>query len=224
MNNPLVQLIADGRIRTLADLKATYHKLVMQTHPDAVGSDKLIRKFIEINDHYEEAKRYLMGLASDAGLLAEPSAEPSTEEAETNHRLEFYKQLHRIERLEVPYAFRLDDNQESISSAKVLAIKALSEWSPQIVDLYTKADEEHMSIKREKPMGPYLRYALALNIRPLIHNMIAYQLTGQEVYAKQSRQNQSAIMQKIAEGGWRSLYGFLTFMIEDLKNKAAVLE
>jgi hypothetical protein len=31
-------------------------------------------------------------------------------------------------------------------------------------------------------------------------------------------------MQKVADSGWRSLYGFLTFLIEDLKNKAAVLE
>ena len=112
MNNPLVQLIADGRIRTLADLKATYHKLVMQTHPDAVGSDKLISKFIEINDHYEEAKGHLTRSADNAELLPEG----------INHRLEFYKQLHAIETLEMPYAFRLDDNQESISSAKALAV------------------------------------------------------------------------------------------------------
>jgi hypothetical protein len=214
MNNPLVQLIADGRTRTLAELKATYHKLVMQTHPDAVGSDKLIGKFIEINDHYEEAKGYLTRLAGDAELLPEA----------TNHRLVFYKQLHAIETLEMPYAFRLDDNHESIRSAKALAIKALSEWCPRMVDLYTKADAEHVSVKREKPMGPYLKHALALNIRPLIHNIVAYQLTGQEVYANQCRQNLNAIMQKIAERGWRSLHGFLTFMIEDLKNKAAVLE
>jgi hypothetical protein len=214
MNNPMVQLIADGRIRTLAELKATYRKLVMQTHPDAVGSDKLISKFIEINDHYEEAKGYLTRSADNAELLLEG----------TNYRLEFYKQLHTIETLETPYAFRLDDNQKSISSAKALAIKALSEWSPRIVDLYTKADAEHVSVKREKPMGPYLKHALALNIRPLIHNILAYQLTGQEVYAKQCRQNLNVIMQKVAEGGWRSLHGFLTFLIEDLKNKAAVLE
>jgi len=63
-----------------------------------------------------------------------------------------------------------------------------------------------------------------LNIQPLIHNIIAFQLTGQEVYAKQSRQNLNAIMQKLAERGCNSLHGFLTFMIEDLNNRAAVLE
>ena len=49
----------------------TYHKLVIKTHPDTVGSDKLISKFIEINDHYEEAKGYLTRLAGKAKLLPE---------------------------------------------------------------------------------------------------------------------------------------------------------
>jgi hypothetical protein len=49
VNNVLIQLIVDGRIRTLEDLRATYHKLAMQTHPDAVGSDKLVRKFLEFS-------------------------------------------------------------------------------------------------------------------------------------------------------------------------------
>jgi hypothetical protein len=34
----------------------------------------------------------------------------------------------------------------------------------------------------------------------------------------------SAIMQKLADQDWNALYGLLTFLIEDLKNGAAVLE
>jgi hypothetical protein len=73
-------------------------------------------------------------------------------------------------------------------------------------------------------MGPYLKHALALNIRPIIHNIVAFHMTGQEVYARQSQQNLNAILQKLADQGWNSLHGLLTFMIEDLKNGAAVLE
>ena len=69
-----------------------------------------------------------------------------------------------------------------------------------------------------------MKHALALNIRPIIHNIVAFHLTGQEVYARQSRQNLNAIMQKLADQGWNALYGLLTFMIEDLKNGAAVLQ
>jgi hypothetical protein len=216
VNNALIQLIVDGRIRTLEDLRSTYHKLAMQTHPDSVGSDKLLRKFLEFSDQYEEAKTYLAQSIQDHGL--------SSEASNTNYRLEFYKQLHLIESLEMPYAFHLDENQESISVAKQMAISALSQWKPAVVDLYVKADSDHLSIKREKPRGPYLKHALALNIRPIMHNIVAFQLTGQEVYARQSQQNLNAIMQKLADQGWNALHGLLTFMIEDLKNGAAVLE
>ena len=216
MNNPLIQLIVDGRIRTLADLKAAYHKLVMQTHPDAVGSDKLLQKFLEFSNHYEEAKGYLARSIRDHDL--------SNRTNRPNHKLEFYKHLHIIESLEMPYVFYSEENQESIRVAKKLATRELSEWKPEMVDLYAKADAEHVAIKREKPRGPYQKHALALNIRPLIHNVVAFHLSGQEVYARQCRQNQNAIMHKLAEQDWRSLYGLLTFMIEDLKNGAAVFE
>ena len=216
VNNALIQLIIDGRIHTLEDLRATYRKLAMQTHPDAVGSDKLVRKFLEFSDQYEEAKAYLAQSVQDHSL--------SSEASKTNYRLEFYKQLHLIESLEMPYAFHLGENQESIRVAKHLAISALSKWKPAVVDLYVKADSDHLSIKKEKPRGPYLKHALALNIRPIIHNIVAFHLTGHEVYARQTLQNLNAIMQKLADQGWNELYGFLTFMIEDIKNGAAVLE
>ena len=132
--------------------------------------------------------------------------------------------MHSIESMEMPYAFHSDENQESIKVAKQLAIAALSQWKPAVVDLYVKADSDHLSIKREKPRGPYLKHALALNIRPIIHNIVAFHLTGQQVYAKLIQQNLNAIMQRLADQGWNALYGFLTFMIEDIKNGAAVLE
>ena len=59
-----MQLITDGRIGSLADLRSTYHKLVMQTHPDAVGSDKLVKKFIDLNDHYQEANTFFCSIDS----------------------------------------------------------------------------------------------------------------------------------------------------------------
>ena len=216
VNNALIQLIVDGRIRNLEDLRSTYHKLAMQTHPDAVGSDKLVRKFLEFSDQYEEAKAYLAQSIGSQGSSPEGST--------ANYRLEFYKQLHLIESLEMPYAFHSDENQEAIAAAKQKAISALEHWKPAVVDLYGKADADHLSIKKEKPRGPYLKHALALNIRPIIHNIVAFHLTGQEVYARQSQQNLNAIMQKLADQGWNALHGLLTFMIEDLKNGAAVLE
>ena len=215
MGNLLIQLIEEGRIRSLDDLKATYHTLAMQTHPDAVGSDKLITKFLEFSDQYEEAKVYLGQLIKD---------QAGGDGSVSNPRLEFYRQLHIIESLEMPYAFRPEEYEYSIRTAKQLAKRSLSQWKPTVVDLYAKANADQVAIKREKPQGPYMKHALALNIRPIIHNICAYHLTGQEIYARQSQQNLHAIMQNVADQGWKSLYGLLTFMIEDLKNGAAVLE
>lgn len=215
MGNPFIQMIADGRLRTLEDLRAAYHKLVMQTHPDAVGSNRLLKKFLEFSGQYEEAKGYLAQSSNGHQRGGETNR--------SNHRLEFFKQLHLVESLELPYALHSEESQERIRAAKQLALRELSEWRPDVVDLYAKADAGHVAIKREKPSGPYMKHAMALNVRPIIHNLVSFHLTGQQVYARQSRQNMSAIMEKLADQGWTSLHGFLTFMIEDLKNGPAVL-
>lgn len=79
-------------------------------------------------------------------------------------------------------------------------------------------------LKTEKPRGPYLKYALALNIRPVIYSVVSFHLTGQEIYARQSRQNLGAILQRLQDRGCTALQRFLAFMIEDLRNGAAVLD
>jgi hypothetical protein len=73
-------------------------------------------------------------------------------------------------------------------------------------------------------MGPYLKHALALNVRPIYHNIIAFHLTGQGLYAKQAQQNISAVMHRLSEKGCHALHGFITFLFKDIKNGAAVLD
>ena len=174
-----------------------------------------MQKYLEAHKHYEDAKAHLAQTSSDIAA--------SIEAYGTNHRLEFYKQLYLIESIETQDASQ-SDYQESINTTKEIAIKALSEWKPGVVDLYVKADKEFITIKKEKPTGLYLKHSLALSIRPLIVNIVAFHLSGKEDYARQSRLSSSSIMQKLAGRGWRSLYGFITFIIEDLKNGAAALD
>lgn len=127
MRNPFVRLIAEERIRTLADLKATYHTLVMKTHPDAVGSDRLQKEFIELSDYYEEARSYITQVAKEAS--------PDSLNVQ-NHRLEFYRQLHLIESLAMPYAYHAKENKSRLGSARELAIGEMSAWKPDVVDLF----------------------------------------------------------------------------------------
>jgi hypothetical protein len=216
MSNPLLQPVAEGRIRNLADLKNAYRDLLKQTNPDGLDSATFIQKYLESNSHYEEAKAYLAQTGSDIA--------PSMETAGTNHRLEFYKQLHLIELIETQSASQTENNQVSINTTKELAIMALSKWKPGVADLWAKVDAELILNKKERQIALYIKHSLALSIRTLVDNIIAFHLSGNEDYARQSRLRSNSIMQKVAGRGWRSLYGFLTFIIEDMKNGAAAFD
>jgi hypothetical protein len=64
---------------------------------------------------------------------------------------------------------------------------------------------------------------LALNVRPLVHNLVAYHLTGRELYAKQAKQNLSAIMHRLTERSCIAFRDFLSMLLDDMKNGPAVL-
>jgi len=216
MSNVLVRLIHEGKIRTLQDLKSAYHTLVMKTHPDAVGSERHLESFLELSSQYGEARAYLAS--------AEDRQSDSEKDGIINHRLGFFRQLHFIESLEMPYAFRKNENIDKLHLAKETAMNELSGWRKDLPELYKRADMEYVGIKNLKPMGPYLTHALALNVRPLIHNLVAYHLTGRDLYAKQARQNLSGIMHRLTANGCVALREFLSILLEDMKNGAAVLD
>lgn len=213
--NVLVTLIHAGKIRTLQDLKSAYHKLVMKTHPDAVGSGRHLESYLELSSHYREARAYLS--------MAENGQSDSFINDTINHRLGFFQQLHLIESLEMPYSYHKDENREKLDLAKKTAMDELLGWRKDLVELYRCADKEYVGIKNLRPMGPYLTHALALNVRPLMHNLIEYHLTGRDLYAQQARQNISGIMHRLTVKGCVALREFLSILLEDMKDGAAVL-
>ena len=216
MNNVLIRLIDRGKIRTLEELKSAYRTLLMKTHPDAAGSDVYLEDYLLLGNHYREASSFLAGRArtGDGG--------PPTPCA--NYRLAFFQHLHIVESLEVPYAFHPEEYTEKVVLARKAALEAMTNWNRDWVELYERADGEYARIKAEKPMGPYLKHALALNIRPLVHNLVAYHLTGRDVYLKQARQNLSGIMHRLRESECEALREFLSILLEDMKKGPAVLE
>jgi len=216
VSNLLIKLIREDKIKTSEGLKSAYRTLVLKTHPDAVGSDKHLESYLELSNQYEEAKTYLTRSRQTHSI--------PTDDRSRNHRLAFFRQLDLIESLEMPYAFHPEENKDRILIAKRTAMAEISNWKKELGELYEEADREYVSIKAEKPMGPYLKHALALNIRPLVHNLIAFHLTGRDLYAKQARQNLSGIMHQLVENGYDALREFLSLIIVDVKNGAAILE
>jgi hypothetical protein len=216
MNNILIQLILNGKIRSYEGLKSVYHKVIMKTHPDAVGSNIHLESYLQLSKDYVEARAYLT--ESVHGQMYAPQTEAK------NYRLAFFQQLDLVESMEMPYAFRPDENLESLHLAKKATKDNLLHWKKELADLYEKADKEYAAIKKERPMGPYLKHAMALNMRPLMHNLIGYHLTGRKLYAKQAQQNLSGIIHRLSEKGCVALLEFIKFLLEDMKNGAAVLE
>lgn len=216
MSNILVRLIQQGRIRNLEQLKGAYHKVIMKAHPDAVGSERYLEKYLELDGDYQEARSYLIESTSAQGSLRDN--EPR------NRRLAFFQQLLKIESLEIPYAFPAEQYREKLHLAKKTAMQELLAWKSEWVPIYESADLEYVKIKSEKPMGPYLKHALALNIRPLLHNIVAYHLSGRDLYAKQAKQNLSGIMHQLSEKRCIALREFLSLLLEDVKKGAAILD
>ena len=216
MDNALILLIQSGRLRSFEDLKSTYHKIIMKTHPDAAGSDKYLNKYLKLSSDYEEARSYLAESHYPHGV--------NGEQVRKNHRLAFFQQLRLIESFEMPYAFHPEENLARLLIAKKTAMDELHCWRNELTGLYSLADKEYVRIKTERPMGPYLKHALALNIRPLVHNLIGFHLTGRDLYAKQAKQNLPGIMHQLGENHCVALREFLSLLLDDMKKGAAVLE
>jgi hypothetical protein len=214
--NDFIRLIQSGKLRSFEELRSIYHKVILKTHPDAAGSDKYLSVYLRLGTDYEEARAYL--------AEAQRAQGNSGGTIIRNHRLAFFRQLRLIEALELPYAYHRDANLGKLLVAKESALNELGSWKSEWVDLYRDADGEYVRIKSERPEGPYLKHALALNIRPLVHNLVSFHITGRELYAKQARQNISGIMHQLTENRCHALCRFLSLLLDDMKNGAALWE
>ena len=214
--NPFVQLIQAGRITCLEDLKQSHRKIVMRTHPDAIGDPENADQFVTCSSFYEEAKMFLFNAVKESrkqGIVPR-----------TTPRLRFYRTLRRIEAIDTPYAFHRTEHRVEIQLLRAEATELFKTWNPDKGGLYQAAEREHAQIWAEKPHGPYLKHALALNIRPVLHNIITFHLTGRSVYRQQARQNIKAIMARLQEEGHAAFRDYLHFLISDMENGPAQFE
>jgi hypothetical protein len=217
MKNLFIQNIREGKIRGLDDLKSAYRQIVMRTHPDAVGSDRLVEEYIEYSNFYEEAKALILQAGARTATLLPVENE--------NYRFLFYREFFRLERIDKPYAFNWQSSaRRDIEQTKQNAFMYFSKWNPDLADLYIQANKYYDKIKLEKPAGPYMKYALLYNLSPVFHNILAYQLTGLKLYKLQLKQNLPAIMSKLDERQFRELKDYINLLISDMDNKPAIQE
>jgi hypothetical protein len=180
----------------------------MQTHPDAVGSDRLVDRYIEYSNFYAEARDRL-----------------AADRPRENYRLLFYKEFYRLERIDRSYAFNKHyHTREEIELAKQHTYEYFSKWKPDRIDLYLQANVIYDQIKKEKPEGPYRKHALLFNLSPVFHNILSYQLTGLQFYRKQLKQNFAGIMHQLEKRKFDKLIEYIELLIRDMEHGPAILE
>lgn len=212
MDNVFIRLIDKGRITDMEGLRRAYRRLVMKTHPDAIGSTRLVREFLDFSEYYEAAKLYLRSYAQAPPVGIQGSS--------VNYRLGFFQQLKRLEATDPPYAYHRDEKQ--IKAIKEAAAEMFNRWGPRDIEFHTNADLEYDRIKTEKPEGPYLKKALALNLLPVFHNVIMFHLTGRIVYRKQVRQNLGSILDRLEKSRHVALKEYIEFLVADMEDGAAI--
>ena len=209
--NIFVRYIKQGKIRSQEELKKTYRQIVMKTHPDALGSDRLVEEYIECRVFYEEAMALFQNAEQQRRL--------------PDYRHLFYREFYRLERIDKPYAFnKYYVSGQEIELARRQAFEYFSKWQQDRVDLYREANREYDLIKLEKPRGPYRKHALLSNLSPVFHNILSYQLTGLRLYRHQLRQNFDAILLRLEQRQFHELVEFIRFLVADMENGPAVHE
>ena len=74
---------------------------------------------------------------------------------------------------------------KEIEELKAEAYSHFISWKGEYGRLYSDSDRDYDRLKTERPSGPYMKHALAVNVSPVFHNIVAYHLTGMPLYKKQ---------------------------------------
>ncbi|MBN2544254.1 MAG: hypothetical protein JXB50_00565 [Spirochaetes bacterium] len=216
MENIFIKLIKDGTIGSLGELKDVFRKIAKKTHPDAVGSDELVEKFIEFKAFFDEARQFL----KSNSLVFEEDQTYSVNEC----RLMFFHSLRKLDTLELPHN-KNKKTSEDIKAEKEEMALYFKKWDEKHFELFENADFEYDLIKMEKPKNDLTNLrkpSLYMNLRPVFFNLCNYHITGLEFYKKHLMRNLDPIIKRLEEKKFFTLKNFLLFLIEDMEKGPAV--
>ena len=216
MENIFIDLIKSGKIKDLEELKKAFRKIAKKTHPDIVGSEQFINKFILFKSFFEEAKQFLK---SDNSI-----AEKNKTTIIENFRFLFFKDLKNLDTLELP---RCQNKKivEQIKQIKESIAFNFKKWKPDYFKLFISANNQYEQIKNEKyknTLANLRKPSLYKNLRPIFFNLSNYHITGLEFYKKQLKRNLNNILKRLEDNSYNKLKKFILFLIEDMEKGPAV--
>lgn len=219
MENIFINLINKRKIKNANDLKKVFRKIAKKTHPDIVGSDEYVKKFIQFRKNFEEAKHYLQ--------LIHDTPEKNETNIEKNFRFLFFKELEKLDSLEIAHKTKYTKIEKKINITKESMTNYFKKWREDYFELFLTANNEYQQIKDQKPkynLANLRKPSLYKNLRPVFFNLSNYHLTGIDFYKKQLKRNLSSIIDRLEENNFFALKKFMLFLIDDMENGPAVLE
>jgi hypothetical protein len=215
MENVFIKFIKEGKIHDQEELKKAYWKLAKKTHPDSVGSDIYVKKFIRFKEHFEEAKEFL----NSSGFI---QADKKKEEDE-NYRFLFFLEMQKLYGLESQF-FIDDGKKEKIRIAREASLDFFKKWKNESLDLYLSAINEYDRTKNEKQrniISNLRKPTIFQNLRPVFYNLYKYHITGMEFYKRQLS-NPKGVILRLDESGCPALKEYILLLISDMDNGPAI--
>jgi hypothetical protein len=230
--NAFLDLIGNGKIRTIPGLKSAFRAAVKKAHPDASGAPEpssaaeSSETFIRLRADYEEALSIL-----ETRILSSKTVPGSRKTAggpenvhlhdfpgtHANPRNNFYLRLYLMERSSPPFWFQRGDPKGRYDSAWEELGAALEGWKPEIAPLLPQAKEEYGAFIAKRSRRTEL-----FSLRNLFFNIASYHFSGKEYYARRAEAELKSNLGLLRESGSESLRVFFEFLIEDLSRGPAI--
>lgn len=217
MENLFITMIDEGRISNSEELKRAFHSIAKKTHPDMVGSNRYVERFIKFNKQFIEAKEYLKRRGEDEKIIEPPP----------DYRLIFFRELFALISLELPGKYLDEQLRRRVLEIGKMVKEAFSGWKVSEHKLFNSAALEYLKIRNEKPHNDFAHLRkplLMVSLQPLIFSLCSYHISAKEFHLKQFNRNLKSVVIRLEEAGFLIMKEALLYLAADLKRVPAILD